>query len=155
MRVFRIERECYLESTLQGMGAALSKGFRWNSYNTRLVYTAETRALATLEISVHLDLSEDLPSDRYYVEIDIPNDIVIQEVAVTDLPEDWDAKPPIITTQVIGDDFVFYGDSAVLKVPSSIVPFEYNYLINPLHIDAKRIKVVDVKKMAFDIRFKQ
>jgi len=74
MRVYRIEREKYLDTTLKGIGAALTEGYRWNSLNTYLVYTAASRALATLEVSVHLDLCEDLPADRYYVEIDIPDD---------------------------------------------------------------------------------
>lgn len=152
MKVYRIERERYLETTLSGMGASMAKGFRWNSLNTRLVYTAETRALATLEVAVHLDLSEDLPNDRYYVEIEIPNDIAIQEVKISDLPDSWDNKPPTLTTQIIGDDFVQQNLAAVLKVPSCIVPQEYNYLINPLHPESKRIKVKSKVRMQFDAR---
>ncbi len=154
MTVYRIEREKYLGTTLQGIGASISKGYRWNSFNTKLVYTAESRALAILEVSVHLDLSEDLPADRFYVEIEIPDTITILEVALEDLPDDWNAKPPTITTQTIGDDFVNENEAAVLKVPSSIVPQEFNYLINPNHTDAKAIKVADKRRMSFDPRFK-
>ncbi|HET6558612.1 MAG TPA: RES family NAD+ phosphorylase [Prolixibacteraceae bacterium] len=154
MIVYRIEREKYLKTTLTGIGASMSKGYRWNSYNTLLVYTAESRALATLEVSVHLDLSEDLPTDRFYVEIEIPDTLTLQEVKIEDLPEDWDSKPPAITTQTIGDDFVYQNESAVLKVPSSIVPFEYNYFINPNHPDSKKIKVIGKTSMNFDQRFK-
>src|SRR3954468_20104639 len=150
MIVYRIEREKYLDTTLQGIGASMSKGYRWNSFNTRLVYTAESRALATLEVSVHLDLSEDLPTDRFYVEIEIPDSLTILEVDIKDLPDHWDAKPPIITTQIIGDDFVNENEAAVLKVPSSIVPQESNYLINPNHSDAGKIKVINKTKMSFD-----
>ena len=152
MRVFRIEREKYLESTLSGRGAASSEGFRWNSLNTYLVYTAESRSLATLEIAVHLDLREDLPTDRYYVEIDIPDEIAILELAIGDLPANWHSKPPILETQYIGDDFVSEKSAAVLKVPSSIVPPEFNYLINPNHPDAARIKVISTMKLSFDSR---
>ena len=53
MLVYRIEREKYLTQTLKGIGAALAKGFRWNSLNTFMVHTAESRALALLEISIH------------------------------------------------------------------------------------------------------
>ncbi len=155
MIVYRIEREKYLKTTLSGLGASISKGFRWNSINTKLVYTAESRALAMLEVSVHLDLSEDLPTDRYYVEIEIPDKIVIQEVKIEDLPEDWNSKPPTLTTQTIGDDFVIQNGSAVLKVPSSIVPQEYNYLINPDHPDAKKIKVIKKISLNFDPRLKK
>lgn len=155
MKVFRIEREKYIESTLEGIGAAFTEGFRWNSLNTYLVYTAETRALATLEVSVHLDFSEDLPTDRYYIEIEIPDDILILELNINDLPSNWDSKPPILETQFIGDDFVKGNSAAVLKVPSSIVPQEYNYLINPKHSDTKRIKVVSKEVVQFDKRLKK
>jgi RES domain-containing protein len=154
MVVFRIEREKYLATTLLGIGASMSEGYRWNSLNTRVIYTSESRALATLEISVHLDLSEDLPNDRYYVAIEIPDDITIQEVKLEDLPEDWNSNPPTLTTQTIGDDFVNYNEAAILKVPSSIVPQEFNYLINPNHPDASKIKVLSTTKMIFDSRFK-
>lgn len=155
MRVFRVEREKYLASTLQGVGAALNDGYRWNSLKTYLVYTAESRALATLEVAVHLDLNEDLPQDRYYVEIEIPDDIAILELQIEDLPDSWDSKPPIIETQFIGDDFVSEKNAAVLKVPSSIVHQEYNYLINPFHPDSAKITVVSKTPFKFDARFQQ
>lgn len=154
MKVFRIEREKYLETTLKGIGAALTEGYRWNSLNTYLVYTAESRALATLEVSVHLDLSEDLPTDRYYVKIDIPDDITIFELKIEDLPDGWNSKPPILETQYIGDDFVKEKSAAVLKVPSSIVQQEFNYLINPNHPDAERIAVISASPFIFDSRLK-
>jgi RES domain-containing protein len=152
MKVFRIEREKYLATTLEGIGAALTEGYRWNSLNTYLVYTAESRALATLEASVHLDLSEDLPVDRFYVEIDVPDDVSILELRVEDLPDHWDAKPPIMETQFIGDDFVMQKNAAVLKVPSCIVQDEFNYLINPNHPDAEKITVASVTPFRFDSR---
>ncbi len=154
MKVYRIEREKYLDTTLKGIGASMSEGFRWNSKNTHLVYSAEYRALALLEIAVHLDLSEDLPNDRYFVEIDIPDDIKITALKIKDLPEDWDTKPPTTKTQYIGDDFVNTEVSAVLKVPSCIIQQEYNYLINPHHPDSKRIKVISKNKLLFDERLK-
>lgn len=153
MKVYRVEREKYLSTILKGIGASMSEGFLWNSKNTYLVYSAESRALALLEVAVHLDLSEDLPNDRYFVEIDIPDDINISILNLEDLPDDWDAKPPTIKTQYIGDDFVNSGVSAVLKVPSSIIQQEYNYLINPHHSDSIRIKVISKNKIHFDKRF--
>ncbi len=155
MKVYRIEREKYLDKTLQGVGAALTEGYRWNSLNTYLVYTAESRALATLEVSVHLDFLEDLPTDRFYVEIEIPDEMEILELPIDQLPENWDSKPPILETQFIGDDFVSQKNAAVLKVPSAIVPPEFNYLINPNHPDSKKIKVISMQRLEFDGRFKQ
>jgi RES domain-containing protein len=155
MRVYCIEREKYLEITLKGVGAALTEGYRWNSLNTYLVYSAESRALATLEVSVHIDLSEDLPTDRFYVEIDIPEDVEILELKIDGLQENWESKPPILETQYSGDDFVAQNNAAVLKVPSSIVPAEYNYLINPNHPDSIKIKVISTQRLVFNGRFKQ
>ncbi len=152
MKVYRIEREKYLDTTLQGVGAALTDGFRWNSLSTYLVYTAESRALATLEISVHLNFSEDLPTDRYYVEIEIPDDIEILELSIDELPEHWDSKPPLLETQFIGDDFVSQKNAAVLKVPSAIVPPEFNYLINPNHPNASKIRVISTQRLQLDNR---
>lgn len=154
MNVYRVERKKNLGAPLSGIGASLTKGNRWNSLGTELMYTADSRALATLEVAVHLDLNEDLPTDRYYVEIEIPEDIPILEVHIKDLPSDWNSKPPSITTQTIGDDFVREGEAAVLKVPSSIIPDEFNYLISPNHPDAKRIRVRNKIFMSFDERFK-
>lgn len=154
MRVFRVEREKYLGTTLEGIGAALAEGYRWNSLNTYLVYTAESRALATLEVSVHLDLNEDLPTDRHYVEIDIPDDIIILELKIEDLPNGWDSKPPMLETQFIGDDFVKEKSAAVLKVPSGIVQQEFNYLINPNHPDAAKIFIKSTAPFKFDSRLR-
>lgn len=155
MKVYRIEREKYLATTLSGIGASRSEGFRWNSVNTYLVYSSESRALASLEVSTHLDLSEDLPGDRCIVEIDIPSDILIQEVDINDLPKDWVSKPPSQSTQFIGDDFVQNRDAAVLKVPSCIIHEEHNYLINPNHPDAALITITHIRPFRFDSRLKQ
>lgn len=154
MKVYRVEREKYLDTTLEGIGASKSEGFRWNSKNTHLVYSAESMSLALLEIAVHLDLSEDLPNDRYYVEIDIPDNIMITTLNIENLPADWDVKPPTIKTQYIGDDFVKSNVSAVLKVPSCIIQQEFNYLINPHHSDSKKIKIISKNKLLFDERLK-
>ena len=77
MKVYRIDRKKYLDTTLSGGGASRMQGYRWNRLNTYIVYTSASRALATLEVSVHIDLSEDLPTDRYYVEIEIPEEVKI------------------------------------------------------------------------------
>lgn len=154
MRVYRIEREKYLSDTLRGIGAAMNEGFRWNSLHTYMVYSSESRALAMLEISVHLDLNEDMPVDRYFVEIEIPGDVEILELPAAVLPEHWDAKPPIRETQLIGDDFIAQKQGAVLRVPSAIVQQEFNYLINPNHPDAEKIRVASVVRLVFDNRLR-
>ena len=154
MLVFRIERQRHLEQVLSGQGAALSSSNRWNSKGVAVVYTAESRALALLELAVHLDIHEDLPSDRVMVTIQIPDDVAIASVDLTALPLGWDAKPPIASSQQIGDRFIAFAENAVLRVPSSIVPLEHNYLIHPNHPQAKTIKVVDVSPLRIDDRLR-
>jgi RES domain-containing protein len=155
MKLYRIERQKYVDTTLSGMGASLSAHFRWNSQHTRIVYTSESRSLAMLEVSVHLDMSEDLPTDRVCMEWEVPDGVSIQTVHARDLPDGWDAKPPIIATQRIGDAFVFEKKALLLKVPSCIVPEEFNILINPFHKDVKLIQFVSSRPLLFDRRWKQ
>jgi RES domain-containing protein len=75
-------------------------------------------------------------------------------LSIEQLPKKWNSKPPILATQFIGDDFVSENNAAVLKVPSAIVPPEFNYLINPNHPDSKKIKVISSQRLEFDNRFK-
>ena len=117
-----------------------------------MVYTSESRALAILEVTAHLDLIEHLPTDRVYVELNIPDDLEILSLDSHKLPKQWDSKPPIKSTQLIGDEFVVQNEAAILKVPSCIVPQEFNYLVNPFHKNAKKIKLINATPVVFDDR---
>ncbi|MDM1299770.1 RES family NAD+ phosphorylase [Empedobacter falsenii] len=155
MFVYRIEREKYLDDTLKGIGASKTKSSRWNSEYQRMVYTAGSISLACLEVLVHLGNIQTLPSDRLLVRIVIPDDIIKSCITldVNNLPVGWNNKPPSEISQLIGDEFLHLEESAVLKVPSSIIPNESNYLINPLHQDAKLITVSAFEPFNFDERF--
>ena len=152
MLVYRIDRKKYLKDTLKGIGASMSSSFRWNSEHTRMVYTSESRALALLEITAHLNGVMEIPTDRYLVEIEIPDSLKIQTLSIADLPKNWNAHPPSVFTQNLGDSFVQKLKAPVLKVPSSIVPQEFNLLINPYHPDAHKIQIISKERLAFDPR---
>jgi RES domain-containing protein len=152
MLVYRIDRKKYLKDTLKGIGASMSSSFRWNSEHTRMVYTSESRALALLEIAAHLNGVMEIPTDRYLVEIEIPDTLKIQTLSIADLPKNWNAHPPSVFTQNFGDSFVQKLKAPVLKVPSSIVPQEFNLLINPYHPDAHKIEIISKERLAFDPR---
>jgi len=149
MIVFRLSKSKFAND-LSGKGAEKSGG-RWNSKGTALVYTSESRALCTTEIAVHTPLGN-LPLDYQLISIEIPNDVHIQEVASADLPENWKSKPYVYSTQVFGDRFVTEGNFPVLKVPSAVVQDEYNYLINPIHIDSSKIRIKAIEPFNFDER---
>jgi RES domain-containing protein len=153
MLVFRIERERYLDNAMSGRGASLSSGNRWNGFGTRMVYTSESRALALLEIMVHLDVSEDLPADRILLEIEIPDAVGVYKPAMEDLPMGWGEIPVGRDSQLFGDRFTQHGEAAVMRVPSTLVPGEYNYVLNPQHGSAGEIRIVGRRPIVFDTRF--
>ncbi|MFB1040638.1 MAG: RES family NAD+ phosphorylase [Polaribacter sp.] len=149
MRVFRLSKRKYSKE-LNGKGAAKS-GNRWNSKGTEIIYTAESRALAMAEVAVHLTLAT-LPSDYVLIEIEIPDNIIIKEIILKELDEDWNNHPPNSNTQKIGDEFIDSIKECLLKVPSAVVQGDSNYLINPYHTDFKKIKIIEITDFPFDKR---
>ncbi|WP_127138912.1 RES family NAD+ phosphorylase [Flagellimonas oceanensis] len=149
MGVYGLSKKKY-SNELNGKGAAKS-GNRWNSKGREIIHSAESRALAMAEVAVHLTLAT-LPSDFVMIEIDIPDDIQIKVLEQKDIPENWNTHPPRVSTQRIGDDFLDTADSCVLKVPSAVVQYDHNYLINPNHKDFFKISISQVQEFLFDKR---
>lgn len=156
MIVWRIATETprYPADDMSGAGAA-SRGGRWNDRGTAVVYSSENRALACLETLVHLD-DGGLPLNRYLVRIDIPDTIwkrARRETPAT-LPVGWDAEPAGITSITLGTAWAQSSTTAILRVPSVIVPEEENILINPAHPDAARISATKVRRWLYDPRLR-
>ncbi|GGA88458.1 RES family NAD+ phosphorylase [Puia dinghuensis] len=149
MEIYRLSREKFA-GTLSGIGAAL-KGARWNSPGVEMIYTAANRSLAMAEVVVHFTLAT-IPDDYVMVTIFVPDDANIYNLSATDLPNDWNAWPHTVSTQVIGDRFVIDNKYPILRVPSAVTQGDYNFLINPFHPDFRRIHIVDTKKFPFDSR---
>ena len=147
MRIWRIAGR--RRTKLDGLGARRSGG-RWNSKGIALVYASSTLSLTVLEKLVHVD-PDTMPLGQVELEIDVP-DRLITTLPRRRLPRGWRRIPPIRATQLLGDAWVASAISAVLAVPSAIVPAELNYLINPLHPDAARIKIVRRRSFSFDPR---
>lgn len=136
-------------AALDGEGAFLYGG-RWNSPGTRLVYTSRPLSLAILEILVHT--GPDLMPDGFVkLEISIPEDVRREARAASDLPARW-AHGASRSTQSVGDRWAAGGRSAVLSVPSAVVPEEENVLINSRHADAGRIAVLSQSPLRLDPR---
>ena len=150
--VWRIasDARAYTANDMTGTGAKLSGG-RWNDAGVPMVYAATTRALACLETVVHLNAGG-LPFNRYLVEVDIPNDLwAAAEVAdAASLPVGWDAEPAGNVSVEFGSQWVAAARSAVLRVPSVIVPEEENVLINPAPPHAGRITARKVRRWLYD-----
>lgn len=149
MIVFRLAKAKYSRD-LSGRGAEKTGG-RWNSKGTAMVYTSESRALCTTEIAVHTPLGI-LPKDYELVSINIPDDLKIHTLSLKKPPFDWNSIPHSGSTQDLGDHFVRANSFAVMKVPSAVVPGDYNYLINPSHPDSAKIKITKTEVFCFDKR---
>ena len=145
---WRIVKERHAGSAFSGEGAARSGG-RWNSRGVRLVYASSSRALAALENLVHLNP----PVLFRYVAIPIDfNGIAIERLPIAELPPDWRDHPAPDAVRQVGDAWIRSGRTAVLEVPSAIVPGEWNCLLNPVHADFTRIRTGPSEEFSFDPR---
>lgn len=142
----------YVAEDMSGTGASISGG-RWNEPSVKMVYSATTRALACLETVVHLGAGT-LPLNRYLVELTVPEDLWAAAEIVPQPAIGWDAQPAGRMSIEFGTAWAQSNRSAVLIVPSVIVPEEMNALINPRYPEAKRIKAVKVRKWNYDNRLR-
>jgi RES domain-containing protein len=152
--VWRIatDTKSYEADDLSGAGAK-NTGGRWNAVGDVLVYTSETQALACLETVVHLNAGG-LPLNRYLVSIPIPAAVWAEARTETpgSLPVGWDADPFGRASIQFGTTWIRSVASALLRVPSIIVPDEYSVLINPLHPDYRAIIAVKIRKWLYNPR---
>jgi len=150
MVLYRIAK-CSYADDLSGTGARLYGG-RWNSEGKSAVYLASSRALAVLEVLVHLPPLL-LPDDYCVAEIDVPGS-GITNINIDDLPKDWRDVSPPVDLKRIGDNFLKEQAALLMKVPSSIVQTEYNYLLNPQHPNASKVKILKKEPFYFDARLR-
>lgn len=148
-RAWRIVKSRLAKPAFTGEGAAAFGG-RWNSPGVPLVYTAGSPSLAMLEMLVHLQRPELLES---YVLIDVQFDeSLVIDVELRRLPRSWRMSPPARSVMRVGDSWAASESSAVLRVPSVLVPHEWNYLLNPKHRDFGRIVIGMERPIRFDPR---
>jgi RES domain-containing protein len=146
---WRIVKMRHADSAFDGEGAR-QYGGRWNSPGTPVVYVSDTRALCLLEVLAGLGSVKPVQS---YVSIPVTfEDSLILPVEPTELPSEWRQGPPPRSTQRIGDDWADNLKSAILQVPSAIVPEEFNYVLNPAHPDFRRIQIGSPQDFTVDSR---
>ncbi|MEX2081250.1 MAG: RES family NAD+ phosphorylase, partial [Dehalococcoidia bacterium] len=131
IRCWRLTKRRYAHDALSGEGARLYGG-RWNPRGVALVYTSGSQSLAILELLVHLDL-EQVPPDMVAIPIDIPDSLAMDTLEPESLPGDWRRYPAPAALARLGADWAESGHAAVLRVPSALVPEEWNYLLSPSH----------------------
>jgi len=127
-------------STLDGRGGLLAAA-RWHFAGHPVVYLAETPAGSLLEVLVHLELDlASLPKTFKLLKVEVPASIATQSIDEKSLAPDWTDDPDATAEQ--GSQWLESGKSALLRVPSAIVPETHNYLLNPRHEHAAKIKVL-------------
>ena len=129
MRIWRITSGKHIDTVFSGVGGLYASG-RWHPQGYKISYASESLALASLEVFVHIETT-DIP--LAIVSAIIPDRAPILEV--TDLPVNWQDVSAYPILQKIGLNWLKAMEYPVLKVPSVIIPVEYNYLINPEHPD--------------------
>jgi len=144
---WRLTRASYVD--LSGEGARRLGG-RWNSPGRAAVYLSQDAALTVLEVLVHLDLSPDL----------VPPDYVLMQVALGTLASEGGAAleegPPgglgLRESRRFGDGWLDERRTPLLRVPSSIVPESFNFVLNPAHAAAAKLPAPTWRPFQFDPR---
>jgi RES domain-containing protein len=146
MNIYRITLAAYATALV----APGSQG-RWNSYGNKVIYAAATRSLACLENLVHRN-GEGLKELFKVMVIAVPDTVSIGDLLINDLPADWTLYKRQPHTRRIGDSWLQSFESCILRVPSAIIQYEHNYLINPAHPDFKQISIAATEDFMFDGR---
>ena len=149
MIVYRVTKKEH--ATLDGMGGLFGPG-RWHKKGNPVIYTSEHASLAAWEKIVHVASFENLPDDLLLIKIEIPDSIEILTVPEKILVPGWDDFPYSSETIDFGTSFLRKKEHPALKVPSVIIPDEFNVILNPLHPDIQKCSIISSEPFIFDRR---
>lgn len=150
MLVYRISSPDYIED-LSGAGSKLFGG-RWNEKGVSMVYFASTRAMAVMEVLVHVR-PEQIAKEFVLAVFELPDTDVLT-IHLDDLPEDWKNFEQADELKKIGNRFIKEQKYLTMCAPSVILEEEYNILMNPAHTLAPKVKLISRRPFKFDRRFK-
>ena len=151
MRVWRICSRKHRRFDGEG---ARRYGGRWNHTGTSVVYASGSLSLAALELFVHVDI-DIAPGELVAIQAEIPDTLSMQTVKIESLPRDWRRYPAPDALKNIGTAWAAKAATAILAVPSAVIPEERNYLLNPAHRDFKRIRLRKPVAFRFDERIRK
>ena len=149
MIVYRITKKEH--AALDGMGGLFGPG-RWHKKGSLVIYASEHASLAAWEKIVHVASFENLSINLSLIKIEIPDEIEIQTAPLNFLVKGWDSFPFCNETVSYGTSFLQNKEYLALKVPSAIIPDEFNIILNPLHPDLQACKVISSIPFIFDKR---
>lgn len=137
---------------LVGLGGEKTDG-RWHTLarGKRIVYLSEHPALALIEVVANLKGNPRLFPDTYQLmKVNVPQGVTVKTLVSKILKRNWRVNDK--ETRAAGDSWLAGGSSALLAVPSAPSPESLNYLLNPLHPDAKDLKIEWCKTIQYDRR---
>jgi len=149
MQLYRLAKEKYIRD-LSGTGARLYGG-RWNEKGISMLYTSEHCSLALLELLVHTPHNL-IPDDTCLLKLNLPDDMSIATLEETHLPENWQHYPAPDALGEIGSRWIQGAESVGLKVPSALVPDEWNVLLNPEYQSFDRVDIASITSFQIDVR---
>lgn len=134
--MYRIVKSRARVNDLSGTGAFLNGG-RWNYEGTYALYTSEFRSLALLETLVHTE-DEELPPNLYIISIEFSDDVPISILSEESLPLSWRSIDNF-NNRTIGNQILSMNKHLAIKVPSAVLPKEFNFILNPSFLDFEKI----------------
>jgi len=150
MRLWRICARRHAAHALDAEGARRYGG-RWNPPGVPMVYTAGSLALAVLELLVQVDVDL-IPEDLVAIGVEVGERVRIRSLRAAQLPAGWDRYPAPDATQALGASWIAGGETALLAVPSAVVPQESNYLVNPAHAGVRGFRLLPPEPFRLDPR---
>lgn len=138
VRAWRIVKRRHIAAAFTGEGARIHGG-RWTPPGIAAVYASQSLSLALLEVLVNLDAPARIP--RYVCfTFDIPRGH-IRAIDPAEFPDIWRLSPATGFVQAIGKRWAVSGESLALRVPSAVLPVEFNYVLNPAHAGFSNVVV--------------
>jgi RES domain-containing protein len=150
MEIFRIAQERFADD-LSGNGSRLYGG-RWNSEGVFALYASGTRSMALLETLAHTPAKMLNANNYQLITLSVPDNIVPVQILLSSLPDYWDAPDTRPFTKMLGDKFLNDKINLIIAVPCVLMPEEINYVINPLHKDMRKVKIIHKRRIYFDKR---
>ncbi|MEI6434984.1 MAG: RES family NAD+ phosphorylase [Bacteroidota bacterium] len=148
MEVFRISKETHANNLNSSGGEN-----RWNKRGQKVIYTGASRSLSTLELIVHKSSIVPMVLYKIMVIYIADNENLVRQIRINELRKDWRTLAAYSTLQNIGSQWYDHQETLLLKVPSAIIPFEYNYVINTEHPDfIQKIQLIRIEDYFWDDR---
>jgi RES domain-containing protein len=130
MEVFRIAKESFSKKL-----TASGRANRWNMDDQFIIYTGSSRSLSSLELIVHEHSISPVSKYKMMIISIADEESLTTSVLQKDLSNSWRSMIAYPELQLLGSEWYQNKRSLVLKVPSAVIPKEYNYLINTNHPD--------------------